>query len=200
MKLGWPYLLALVFIYLLWNQWQYREVVVKTPDQIAPNLPIQHNIKAKDAPVFKVKEYTLTAQASYSIEARILRRENYRWGREADLSPVDFALGWGPMSSNTLLNQMTITQSGRFYWLRWQQLDVPEKVVMHHSANTHIIPADKYVAREIDAMRAGQVVELEGYLVNVSASNWYWNTSLTRTDTGAGACELFWVERARVVR
>lgn len=163
-------LLTFLCVYMLWSQWQHRQVVVNTPDQIAPSTPIQENLKARDSPVFKVKEYTLTAQARYSIEARILRRENYRFGREADLSPVDFALGWGAMSSNSLLDQMTITQSNRFYWLRWQKLDVPEKVVMQHSANTHIIPANKYVSKQIDSMRAGQVVELEGYLVNVHTS------------------------------
>ncbi|WP_166627906.1 hypothetical protein [Thiopseudomonas denitrificans] len=50
-------------------------------------------------------------------------------------------------------------------------------------------------------MRPGQVIALEGYLVDAAAPDgWRWNTSLTRKDTGTGACELFWVENAYVVR
>src|SRR5690606_18150372 len=99
-----------------------------------------------DSPyVFQVKGYRLEAQATYRVRARLLGREPYRLGREAELSPVDFALGWGPMSDTTLLNQMDISQSGRFFRLRWQQLSVPESTVMRHAANTHIIPASPVV-------------------------------------------------------
>ena len=33
-----------------------------------------------------------------------------------------------------------------------------------------------------------------GSLVRIKAKDgWYWNTSLTRNDTGAHACEVIWV-------
>lgn len=200
MSRRWTLVLVVLLAYASWSQWQKRAVRVSTPDMIAPTAPVQENLSAREAPSFQIKDYSIKAQARYSLQARLLRREPYRFGREAELSPVDFALGWGPMSANSLLDQLNITQSNRFYWLRWQQLTVPQSVVMQHSANTHIIPADKYVARQIDAMRPGQVVSLSGYLVNVTAPDgWRWNSSLSRTDTGAGACELFWVESAQVV-
>jgi len=44
-------------------------------------------------------------------------------------------------------------------------------------------------------IRAGQIVSLAGYLVEVRGPNGMrWRSSLTREDTGAGACELVWVE------
>lgn len=194
-------LLFVLVAYLAWAQWQQRAVPVRTAEPIAPMQPVQQNLAAAEALVFSKKGYTLTAQASYSLEARLLRRKNYTFGREADLSPVDFVLGWGPMSANNLLEQLRIRQSGRFYYLRWQSPAVHSSTVMHNSANTHIIPANSTVAKRVKAMRPGQVVRLEGYLVNVlAADNWYWHTSLSRTDTGAGACELFWVENAEVLR
>lgn len=201
MNAFWRNLLVLLVLYLAWGQWQQRSVTVRTAEAVAPKAPLQRNLLSTQAPIFNKKDYTLTAQAEYQLEARLLRRKNYYFGREADLSPVDFALGWGPMSANGLLEQMKIRQSGRYYYLRWQELSVPSSTVMHHSANTHIIPATNTVAKRVKAMRPGQVVRLEGYLVNAQAAdNWRWYTSLTRTDTGAGACELFWVEHAEVVR
>jgi len=45
-------------------------------------------------------------------------------------------------------------------------------------------------------VRPGEIVNFSGYLVQVNKPNgWKWKTSLTRTDTGFGACEVVWVER-----
>ena len=45
----------------------------------------------------------------------------------------------------------------------------------------------------------GQVVALEGYLVKViSKDGWRWQSSLTRNDTGNGACEVIWVEEVEI--
>jgi hypothetical protein len=59
----------------------------------------------------------------------------------------------------------------------------------------HLIPADNEIAKIIKKVRAGHVVEIEGYLVKVQARDgWRWKSSLTRKDTGHGACEVIWVE------
>ena len=45
--------------------------------------------------------------------------------------------------------------------------------------------------RQLGALRAGDIAELDGYLVEVQmAHGGKWISSLTRTDVGAGACEL----------
>ena len=47
-------------------------------------------------------------------------------------------------------------------------------------------------------LSAGQIATLRGWLVNAtSPDGGHWNTSLSRTDDGPGACELFYVESAR---
>ena len=41
--------------------------------------------------------------------------------------------------------------------------------------------------------------EMNGYLVDVDhESGWRWRTSMSRTDTGAGACEIVYVESVRL--
>jgi hypothetical protein len=43
------------------------------------------------------------------------------------------------------------------------------------------------------------MVSLSGYLVEINgANNWRWRSSLSRTDTGQGACEVFYVEAVNV--
>ena len=64
----------------------------------------------------------------------------------------------------------------------------------------HIIPADEMIEDDIKDIREGQIVELSGYLVRADGNNgWRWISSLTRDDTGARACELFYVRRARMI-
>jgi len=49
-------------------------------------------------------------------------------------------------------------------------------------------------------LKKGDKVYLEGYLVfikgTVNGRNSWWNSSLTRNDTGNGACEILYLTRA----
>ena len=56
------------------------------------------------------------------------------------------------------------------------------------------------IAEQIDKVQPGELVRFNGLLVNLERENgWHWHSSLTRNDTGAGACELIWVEEFEVV-
>ena len=71
----------------------------------------------------------------------------------------------------------------------------PDEIVVS-SANMHLIPATREVDRTLRNLPVGGLVHLEGALVDASKGKWTWRTSRTRTDTGPGACELFYVEQA----
>ena len=48
------------------------------------------------------------------------------------------------------------------------------------------------------SVRPGQILELHGQLIRADGSDgWHWVSSLSRTDTGDGSCEVVWVESAR---
>jgi len=60
----------------------------------------------------------------------------------------------------------------------------------------HMVPANERVARQLKSVRRGHVVRLAGYLIEARGTDgWRWKSSLSRADTGRGACELIWVER-----
>jgi hypothetical protein len=62
-----------------------------------------------------------------------------------------------------------------------------------------MIPATASVERSLMKLRQGDIIELQGYLVDVDHdSGWRWRTSMTRTDIGAGACEIVYVESIAV--
>ena len=144
--------------------------------------------------------YVIEPLASYDIRARVLSIERYRMGREADLSPVDFALGWGPMSDGAVLDKLTISQSNRWYHFRWEGSPPIDPTLMaKSSANTHLVPANDSVKDRLLKVSKGEVVRLSGYLISVRhADGWTWRSSLSRDDTGGGSCELMWVTDVQV--
>jgi len=191
-----PILLIVLATAALWqgfNSWQLRPVR-PADGPIAPDEPRQTDVET--APVTTLGRWRLTPQARYDITARILGREDYHFDALSDLVPEDLALGWGAMSDNRVLQVFEITQGARFYsWRPKQTLPIPRQAVIEHSANTHVIPADAVVAHQLKRLRVGQVVHLSGYLVNgVRDDGAHISTSLTRSDSGPGSCEVMLVE------
>jgi hypothetical protein len=176
-----------------WHHFSTRPVE-STPGTLAPEDPVQ--VERSGLASFEVNGYQVMPVAEFSLEARVLSTENYHAGREAELSPTDLALGWGPMSDSAVLDRLQISQGNRFYFYRWSdQPPIPAGEIAEHSANMHMIPASDDVKRRLDQVREGQVVALRGYLVRAQAQDgWHWNSSMTRSDTGNGACELVWLE------
>lgn len=141
-------------------------------------------------------DVTLTTRAHFDITARVLSRKDYSQGTDGELVPLDLALGWGRMSDSAVLDRIDIRQSGRFYYWHVENFPIPRREIETSSANMHMIPADPDVKRQLEQVRTGELVHLEGFLVDASRpGGWHWNSSLSRDDTGAGACELVYVER-----
>jgi hypothetical protein len=140
--------------------------------------------------------FMLKPLATFSVEARVLHRRNYRYDAGAALVPVDLALGWGVMSDQHVLDQLHISQSLRCYWYEYRlPPPVPVNDIASHSANMHIIPATPEIDSRCKSLRAGSLVHLTGELVEATGPGiGTWRSSLTRSDSGNGACELFYVE------
>jgi hypothetical protein len=145
---------------------------------------------------FEFRGYQVKPLASFAVRARVLAREDYHLGREADLSPVDLALGWKRMADPNVYEPLNITQGGRWYRYSWRdQPPIPVQEIIESSANMHMIPATPAVERSLKQVKAGRYVRVTGQLVQVThASGWKWTSSLTRSDSGAAACEVVFVE------
>lgn len=191
-------LIALVIALIIIVYFFYPEtVVIFPPGLTAPDNPKQTNLTGKK--VWTVGEFTIEALAEYAIKARVLSRNNFSLGKESELSPFDLALGWGPMSDQSIIDRIDISQSNRWYHWQSDNLPIPRKDVSLNSANVHIIPKDETVEEQFDEVYKGSLVEMKGYLVKVTTNNgWHWVSSLKRDDTGGGSCELLWVEEVKV--
>jgi len=174
----------------LWMLWV---IVLPTPSSLPPSMPLSSGS-------WRVAEHTVSTLQSFQLEARILGREDYYFDRGAKLSPTDLALGWGPMADPDVLRHISISQRNRWYFWRAEQLPIERRQIEIHSANMHLIPANPDVANTLAGLEEGQQIRLSGQLVRVEGDDGYnWVSSLSREDTGDGACELIWVEQLTVV-
>lgn len=179
-----------------WAGWSWlgSRPVARAAGVIAPDDPVQVELDAPQSPI-TLEDATLHPLARFSLTARVLSREDYRFDAESDLSPTDLALGWGRMSDSAVLRDIDVMQSGRFYYWQVRSLPIPRREIETHSANMHMIPANAVIAHALKRVRAGDVVTLEGMLVEADKPDgWRWRSSMTRTDTGAGACEVVYVQ------
>jgi hypothetical protein len=152
--------------------------------------------EATDASGVQHGDYALQPLADFDIEARVLSREDYAFDAGAALSPTDLALGWGRMSDSAVIDALDVRQSVRYFTYRWrEEPPIPPAEIVRSATNLHAIPADAAIARELARVRVGEIVELRGRLVEASRPDgWRWRSSLSREDSGAGACELMLIE------
>ena len=189
-----PWLIAVLLLALWggWSWWRMRPLH-PGPGELAPDDPVQTALDGSEQPI-RIGRFTLTPRAKFDLTARVLSTEHYQLDPGAALVPEDFALGWGRMSDSAVLKDIDVWQSGRFYYWHVRRFPIPRREIETHSANMHLIAADAGVRRALGRVRVGQVVALDGLLVDADrADGWHWRTSMTRDDTGDGACELFYV-------
>lgn len=204
---GWMLLAAIAIA----SGWWYSDVSPRVPEppRLASGLaaggcarppgvphgqaPLQTPVPATMLPI-PLADAMLVPLAGISLEARVLSRQNYHFGRESRLAPTDLALGWQDMARDEVLRRLSITQSGRWYQYRWSDdPPLPPDVIARQSANMHLIPASSAVAQTLARVRPEQRVRIDGWLVDAKMGQQSWRSSTTREDTGNGACELIYV-------
>lgn len=153
----------------------------------------------------KVKNgsFTLTRVAQYKVNGCVISKEYYSYGWDSIISPVDLLIVWGNLADPGYRKPIIFSQDGRWYHYKWKEgARVDSAYIITHSSNNHILPANENIYRAVKQIKKEDPIVLEGFLVNVRGTfknrPVSWNTSLTRTDTGNGSCELFYVSKVRI--
>ena len=164
----------------------------------------------KDAFTTTIKgyTYTLTPRAAYEIAGLVVSQHRgdalFNLYHQADPGNIrDICVVWGETVTNGSYRKVKFS-SGEFTCsYSWSGAVTPvfrpEKV-----SNNHLIPADRAIARRIGAIRVGDQIRMTGLLVDYTVTKdgqhvFARRTSLTRSDTGNGACEILYVTGLSVV-
>lgn len=190
---------AAVFIYTRLN-----DGGVSTKSVAGLPAPQQH--AAQGEAYFEEAEYEVTVKykAAYDITALVVSTKKYSGSSLADrIAPKDLALAWGTVAEYNDRIDFHWSQSGR--WYRWYVNSAAElspvggeREVSRQSANNHLIASTDSIKSDIAKIKAGDVVRITGYLVDLKGEKtdgtyYTWNSSTSRDDTGDGACELIYV-------
>jgi hypothetical protein len=97
------------------------------------------------------------------------------------------------MGEPGMAERLQVTQGGRWYHYSWGNEGpplAPDQIVLD-SANMHMVPADAAAAAALARVRAGEKLRIDGWLLRIEGDDGFrWESSLSRDDMGAGACEL----------
>src|SRR5215470_1495079 len=146
--------------------------------------------------------YTLAPKANYDISGLVVsqHRGDAMWNlyHKADPGNIkDVCVVWGEDITNGSYRKVRFSSEEFTCNYSWSGVITPpfnpEKV-----SNNHLIPATPDVAAAIRAVHVGDQVRMKGLLVDYTVSKdgrdiFTRRTSLTRKDTGNGACEILYV-------
>jgi hypothetical protein len=182
-----------------WYWFSHRPITYE-PGVLVHADPTQVNLPG-DEPAFDFGNFHLKPLARFALDARLLHSRIYRFDPGARLVPIDLAVGWGPMSDEQVLDRLHITQSMRFFWYEYRDPPpIPKDQIISHATNIHIIPSTPELAASCKSLRGGALVHLSGELVEATGPGIAtWRSSLSRTDTGNGACELLYLKEMEVL-
>ncbi len=191
----------ILFALLLFSGTYYywtTKPVIHGPGIVAPETPKQTS--ARDINSFRYKTFKIVPKAKINMEVRVLSRKDYYFDTFTELTPTDVVFGWGPMSDERNLKKLMVRQSERSFHWEMTKPPIKQQEMWRNAANMHLIPSNGIIEEKVMDLRKGNIVKIEGYLVNAeSKQGWELKTSLSRKDLGSDASELLWINNMTIL-
>lgn len=191
----------------------YRKV--QNIDSVVLKEPVQENLSDHDLIEFEKDDfkYELTPLYEYEISALVVHKMDYRIFsiyKTDSVFPMDLCMLWGKNVEDKIYQDkaLSFSQDMRFCFARWtRDLNFNTDEI----SNTHLVIKDADLRKKINQISVGDQVRIKGKLVNVEAknlgspgkydpANLSLNSSTTREDSGAGACEIIYVEELDILQ
>ncbi|OGD63960.1 hypothetical protein A2215_01310 [Candidatus Berkelbacteria bacterium RIFOXYA2_FULL_43_10] len=155
-------------------------------------------------------EYNIEPKHSYQLWGLVVAvNDNEKWySRFKDMDPLntkDICVLWGDNVANELYKNYKFSSIEYVcqYQSRGAQID-GEILNGRQLSNNHLLPADNEIYAIIRKAKVGDQIYLEGFLSNYSVTEngrktINRGTSITRIDTGNGACETIYVTDFKIL-
>lgn len=150
--------------------------------------------------------YLVFPMANYYVRGLVVSHNNvggitdaYHSSDAVDLK--DLCLVWGKNAQSGVYQKMQFWSEP--WTCNYRTKDSGIAFNATELSNNHLLAGTEKIADDIRATRIGDQVEISGYLVNYASErhpDQLRKTSLTRTDTGDGACEVVFVTDYRIVK
>ena len=156
-------------------------------------------------------EYEITPLYSYKIYGLVV--EQYTSANWLDImhkkdpaNTRDLCLLWGKNVEDGIYKNLKFAHGEFTCYVKWEN-STDSAFDLYRISNNHILPANAEVTRKIGQMQIGDQIYVEGYLSTYKNTDMKTGevvgtrgTSVTREDTGNGACETIYVTDAGIIQ
>lgn len=200
----------------IWPVAAWRSSALPAPEQLDPSLRLEPRQTPTDRAPFQVNvegiTYRVEPHYSYALEGLVVsehvteswwRPTTFHSRRQDWLNVKDVCVIWGQNARSGSYRQAQF-HSGEFTcYVRFPSADSAGSFAPRALSNNHLLVVDPALRRRIRELRRGDQIALRGYLATYShdrGGGYRRGTSVTRDDTGNGACETIFVTDAELIR
>lgn len=167
-----------------------------TGGMLVDRVPREVPLESGDGLTLRRGDIRITGISRIDLEGIVLSRRDYTVDWRADVSSIDVVVGWKSMSDPAIVNDIAVSQAGRSYNLRPVSDTATSKaVLLFESANLSLFSTRKDVAAELAKTRPGDIIRVEGYVVDTKMSDGrVWESSEVMFDGSASTSRIVLVE------
>ncbi len=122
-----------------------------------------------------------------------------KWGDSLNIK--DICVIWGANLNDSILEGIRFSSGNWTCFYETKDRDTWESFNPVFFSNNHLITENKALASKILAAGKGDQIRISGYLSNYTHNKGFFrNTSVTRQDTGQGACEIIYVTEFQIIK
>ncbi|MGA2403325.1 MAG: hypothetical protein ABSG91_16740 [Syntrophobacteraceae bacterium] len=188
--------LALLLAFILYMEVRATRAITYPPGILIKSEP--QMLQISDPKPWEVGKKVIFPLVEFWLQGRVLCSERYDDDALADICPIDIGLGWGPMSDQSIIDQLDFVQSGRKLEYSLADPEHPPSsygTLWEYVKNVHTIPADEDIKKKVCSVRTGDLIELRGYLVGIRENGQWTQVSSLKKEVGVDhtTCLIFWV-------
>ena len=148
------------------------------------------------------KDYVLTGVVVSSSNADALQNIWHHKSWKDFLNLRDLCVIWGENVTSGVYREMRFRNDSWTCWAYWPSAEVRSRFQMDALSNNHLLTDDPTLKSALMAARRGDQIRLSGVLAEYTnlGNGSFRGTSLTRDDTGDGACETIYLDAFEIVR
>ena len=155
-------------------------------------------------------EYTVRPLYTYELNGLIVSKHNadtwWDWIHKASndkLNVTDLCVVWGTNAQRGVYRELDYSSGEFTCYVETRSSAVWAAFDMTSLSNNHLLTDDPGIARLLRQVRVGDQIHFRGYLAEYSHHHgfaFHRRTSVTRSDTGNGACETVFATDAEIIR
>ncbi|MCG7531001.1 hypothetical protein MHM98_06520 [Psychrobium sp. MM17-31] len=121
------------------------------------------------------------------------------WGDHLNIA--DLCVVWSDTAFSPLLHKIEFWNGQFTCFTRTSNMNAWALFKGHQLSNNHLITESSYLRNKIKDIQIGDQIQIKGWLANYQNDRGNKRgTSITRTDTGNGACETIYVNEIKILK